>query len=338
MSEPVNSHRPTEEIKRAFTHFLDTFLVNRDAERTRALMSKEICGFGTGADEMVCSWDDNLELIERDIEQAPNPLHYTLTHQHFTFPSPDTAIIMVRLDLDTIILEQSVKLIDWRLSVVMQRREAGWLVEHMHISQPSTAHEDDESYPVKELEDRAKVLERQVKIRTRALELAQSSLQKLAITDPLTKLYNRLEIDETFEQALQSCRLSGQQLTLILLDLDRFKQVNDENGHAGGDAVLRGVADLLKANCRQTDVVGRWGGEEFLVLCPQMDLTEAVELAERLRTAIAQYDAGINRHVTASFGVATCQHGDTRESLLERADKAMYQAKHEGRNRVVAAD
>lgn len=197
---------------------------------------------------------------------------------------------------------------------------------------------DAERYPIRELEDRSKVLERQVQFRTKALEEAQASLHKLAITDPLTQLYNRIKIDATFEQALQRTQSLGDQLSLILLDLDRFKQINDNCGHGGGDAVLRGVASLLKENCRRTDVVGRWGGEEFLVLCPSLDLSGALELAERLRVAIAQYDAGINLPVTASFGVAICLTGDTRETLLERADRAMYQAKHQGRNRVVSAE
>jgi diguanylate cyclase (GGDEF)-like protein len=124
---------------------------------------------------------------------------------------------------------------------------------------------------------------------------------------------------------------------VILLDIDRFKEINDKYGHAKGDRVLKATADLLRKTIRNADSAGRWGGEEFLVVCPETDLAGAGALAEKLRMAFAdtQFPEGIHR--TASFGVAVFQ-GEGVEELVGRADDALYAAKEAGRNRVALAE
>jgi diguanylate cyclase (GGDEF)-like protein len=157
-----------------------------------------------------------------------------------------------------------------------------------------------------------------------------------AATDTLTGLANRRGGREALEREVQRASRYGRPLSVIVFDLDRFKAVNDRYGHAAGDLVLRLVARAAARAVRDTDRVIRWGGEEFLVVCAETGQGEASRLAERLRRRIARVHLGRRRVVTASFGVATFAAGEDAAALSERADKALYRAKHGGRNRVVS--
>ncbi len=157
-------------------------------------------------------------------------------------------------------------------------------------------------------------------------------LQDLALTDGLTGIPNHRAFQEFLEQRFAEAQRYHQPLALILVDVDYFKQLNDTFGHQAGDEVLKQVARILKDGVRQADFVARYGGEEFAILLPSIDLQGAVQVAERLRQAIAtaswQY-----RPITASFGVATLQLWMTsRQDLIEAADRALYRAKAAGRN------
>ena len=123
-------------------------------------------------------------------------------------------------------------------------------------------------------------------------------------------------------------------VSLLLLDIDSFKLINDEHGHAAGDAVLTGLSALLAEQLRVSDELGRWGGEEFLLLAPGTTLPAATELAERIRAAVAQAAFPHGRTVTVSIGVAQAGVGETPEQWVARADLALYEAKRAGRNRV----
>ncbi len=168
------------------------------------------------------------------------------------------------------------------------------------------------------------------------LESDHKVIERLSVTDKLTQLYNRTKIDELFLLELGKARRYGNVLSVVLLDLDHFKEVNDTYGHQAGDLVLRNLAETLRRNVRESDHVGRWGGEEFVILAPSTDLEQARALAEKLRVAIAGHDFAEVGHKTASFGVATWRDGDDEDSMTKRADECLYMAKGEGRNRVVA--
>jgi diguanylate cyclase (GGDEF)-like protein len=170
-----------------------------------------------------------------------------------------------------------------------------------------------------------------------ALSKANADLARQAITDRLTGMFNRLKLDQSLNSELLRCQRYTGIFSVILLDIDHFKAVNDTHGHLAGDQVLVAVAEVMHAQTREIDIAGRWGGEEFLVLCPNTDSEGARILAEKLRTAIACHDHGDIGHKTASFGVATYRAGDNVSSLVSRADAALYQAKHLGRNRVETA-
>lgn len=170
----------------------------------------------------------------------------------------------------------------------------------------------------------------------RKLSHLNQELARLSVTDPLTGLFNRLMIDQTLNIEIQRAQRTGQPLSVIMLDLDHFKQVNDVFGHQVGDQVLVTLAKLLRLRTRKIDVAGRWGGEEFLVICPHTSLDGALALAESVRTTIDSHLFESVSHVTASLGVSSYLAGDTGKDLVARADAALYAAKESGRNQVQA--
>jgi diguanylate cyclase (GGDEF)-like protein/PAS domain S-box-containing protein len=167
-------------------------------------------------------------------------------------------------------------------------------------------------------------------------------LEHMASTDLLTGLATRRHLLELAGHEIARARRSGRSFAVVLLDIDRFKSINDRFGHETGDRVLRGIGDLLQRELRGVDLPARWGGEEFCVLLPETDERAAVEVAERLRTAVAGASIvapdGSPLRVTASFGVALSTRDDTDlRGLVDAADHAMYQAKRSGRNQVRVA-
>lgn len=169
------------------------------------------------------------------------------------------------------------------------------------------------------------------------LALKNRELERLSSTDRLTGLYNRLRLDEALAKELARAARYESVFSVILLDVDHFKAVNDSHGHQAGDQVLVRLSQILQDHRRVPDVVGRWGGEEFLIVCPETDGEGAAVYAEQLRAAIAGASFPTVGHKTASFGVATYRPGDNEKELVRRADEALYQAKEAGRDRVVSA-
>jgi len=166
------------------------------------------------------------------------------------------------------------------------------------------------------------------------LKRYNTELRRLSLTDLLTDLPNRRHILSHLERELERARRTGRALACIMLDIDHFKHINDVYGHQMGDHVLVAFAGCIRANCRKWDVAGRWGGEEFLVLCPETTSEQAEKVASRIVTAVAAHAFATSETHTVSAGVASLASGDTIDNLLQRADKALYSAKQAGRNRV----
>jgi diguanylate cyclase (GGDEF)-like protein len=188
---------------------------------------------------------------------------------------------------------------------------------------------------------RRKHREQRRKIQTLVANTAQlqdekEKYQKLSTIDALTKVLNRHGI----EQFVAPLRTAGLPTSVIIIDLDQFKRVNDSRGHHIGDRVLQTVGEILRAHTRNTDGLGRWGGEEFILVCPGANLAKAADLAEKLRRKIMEADfiPEDPLPVTASFGVATTQADQSFEDAFRQADQALYLAKSRGRNCVVAAN
>ncbi|MCH8503232.1 MAG: GGDEF domain-containing protein [Ectothiorhodospiraceae bacterium] len=187
-------------------------------------------------------------------------------------------------------------------------------------------------------------LRRSLMRRNRELETAMAELRELATRDPLTRLPNRRTLMEQLDRETARAErgeLCKSPLSICMLDIDLFKRINDSYGHQAGDAVLRRVAAALRRSLRNGDFVGRFGGEEFLLLFPESSREEAQELAELIGRNLAAMripELPGNEAITASIGVAVHRKGETLEETLARADSALYEAKRRGRNRAVVAD
>jgi diguanylate cyclase (GGDEF)-like protein/PAS domain S-box-containing protein len=175
--------------------------------------------------------------------------------------------------------------------------------------------------------------------RTARIEQAEriKELEKLALIDELTRLPNRRHFDDHLGHRLAELQRHDRPFGVLMMDVDLFKQVNDEHGHETGDAILRLVARTLDANCRGFDIVARWGGEEFGAIISHVNARQLALVAEKFRAMVAASDLRLPDQalgVTISVGAAAAQIGDTAESLVKRADQALYEAKRQGRNRV----
>jgi len=171
-----------------------------------------------------------------------------------------------------------------------------------------------------------------------AWEHERLALREETRRDPLTGVANRTELERVHAEFIDSHRRCGTHYALIVGDIDRFKRINDEQGHPIGDDVILALAAVLRDSCRDGDLVGRYGGEEFVILCADCGLTEAARRAEAMREAFArvEYSRLEGEPVTVSFGVAELNEDDTVETLFIRADQRLLRAKSEGRNRVVS--
>ena len=166
----------------------------------------------------------------------------------------------------------------------------------------------------------------------RRSEARADLMRTLAATDVLTGLPNRRSLSEAMTGHMALAERGAQALSVMLIDIDHFKRINDRHGHAAGDAVLVQLAQLLRAELRSSDLVGRWGGEEFLVVAPATSISTVADLAERLRERVAGWAFDHGQPMSISIGVSQALPGDTMDSLLQRADRALYRAKRRGRN------
>lgn len=183
----------------------------------------------------------------------------------------------------------------------------------------------------------------------RSLQLSNAELSRmnevfhgLAIRDGLTDLYNHRHINEIMDKEIDRSKIEGTELSLIFVDVDRFKDFNDNNGHQDGDLLLRELSALMRESVRNKDIVARWGGEEFVIVSPRTDEVSANRLAEDLRRIIEKHTfRGMNpqhcRRITISAGVASTDKYRTKAELVEAADAALYRAKSNGRNQVQTA-
>jgi diguanylate cyclase (GGDEF)-like protein len=177
--------------------------------------------------------------------------------------------------------------------------------------------------------------------KTLDLEVLNGQLQEMVVTDPLTELPNHRAMAMALEQEIERSEKDGFSCSLLFLDIDHFKGLNDKYGHPAGDYALHKFSQIAQMQLRATDIVGRWGGEEFIVILPETSLKEAQHIAERLRIAVSQHTFEIERglHLSCSIGLASYpEQAATGEGLLSTADQAMYLAKHRGRNQVCTAE
>jgi diguanylate cyclase (GGDEF) domain len=160
-------------------------------------------------------------------------------------------------------------------------------------------------------------------------------LLKMSVTDSLTGIYNRTKFNDELNTWITSSKKHATPLSLVMLDIDDFKRVNDLYGHLVGDVILKNLTAMIKNSIRSTDIFARWGGEEFTILLPNTDLQRAMEIMEQMRIQIQDNNFYKAQNVTCSFGLVSLEENETAESLLQRVDQLLYDAKNCGKNIVV---
>ena len=178
-----------------------------------------------------------------------------------------------------------------------------------------------------------------LKARLTEIGILQEQLRERAIRDPLTNLFNRRNLEETLDQELAKADRKAYPVSLIMMDIDHFKCINDTYGHKAGDQALQSLADFIRSRIRSSDSACRFGGDEFVIVMPETSVRSAYDRAEDFRRGVQSLqlaDIGMPGNLTVSIGIATYpDHGATKEDLLRAADQAMYLAKSRGCNRVV---
>lgn len=166
------------------------------------------------------------------------------------------------------------------------------------------------------------------------LEQRIAQAERMAETDPLTGIANRYRLEKVLDTEVERASRFEQPLSIIAMDIDNFKLINDKYGHANGDMVLVKLSRLIKKNIREIDLVARWGGDEFMLILPNTTLDAAMITAEKLRMLVANTQLDKRAEITSSFGVAQIRHGESAMRLAIRVDNALYQSKDEGKNRI----
>lgn len=324
-----------QEEKSIFLNYLEVYLRKRDLSSTIKMLSPTMTGFGTGLDEICYDYETALKLYERDINSITAPIDYEIESLKIQKPSDNVFIVFCEFSIKAFFKNYYFKFNHLRLSMTWVKHEKNWLIESMHISFPTDVHKEGEAYPIKEIEEQNIVLQRLLNEKTEKFNQAISEIRRQAITDRLTNLYNRMKIEEVLTEEIEKAKRYQTIFSVILLDLDHFKEVNDDFGHIVGDRLLVEFANILSRRVRKADICGRWGGEEFIIVCPNTNLEKSYILAEDLRKIIENYKFDTVGHKTASFGVASYKANDSIESIINRADSALYAAKQSGRNKVL---
>jgi len=221
-------------------------------------------------------------------------------------------------------------LVEMKMVIERMKQQGFVMFERNHV------HKDGTTIPV---EIRAQIFELQghpliisVARDIRERREKQATLHKMATTDPLTGLLNRHEFQQQFRVQLEKRHMYGTDMSLLMLDIDHFKCINDRCGHDVGDAVIIALARCLEGLLRGGDIIGRWGGEEFIILLPDTPKENAVKVAEKLRQTVHRAVFDDVGHLTVSIGVSSFLADDALESIVKRADTALYDAKNAGRN------
>ncbi|MDG6777906.1 diguanylate cyclase [Thiomicrorhabdus sp. zzn3] len=214
---------------------------------------------------------------------------------------------------------------------------------HTDIHKAKTAQQELEQKNLILASDNAN-LEKVIQKRTLELEHLNHELEEKiklaeygARHDPLTGLYNRRCFEEKLEAEINRAKRYSQPMSVVLLDIDDFKLINDDFGHSAGDQILKALALFLNEHTREYDLIARWGGEEFIIIMPNTNLQQAFDKAERLRLGIENQTLMDQAKITCSFGVTEYKSTDTYDQIFQRTDKALYQAKHLNRNNVQIA-
>ena len=324
----------SDEIAQALNDYLGTYLCERDLASTLKMLHISASGYGTGFNEKAFNIKEMHDFYTRDLEQVPKSVDFEIYNIHTQLLESSSGYSACEINLKLHIAEQEVKLNHLRLSVFWTKKDKKYKIAHMHLSFPTDAHEEEEAYPIKELEERNAVLQRLVDEKTLHLNKALEKLTLLATIDKLTNIYNRQKTQELLEQETVRANRYKNKLSIVMVDIDFFKEINDTAGHNVGDSILSEFASIMSKNTRATDICGRWGGEEFLIISPESCEADAIKISKKIQAAINSHTFETGIKLTASFGVATFETELSPKDLVKKADDALYYSKRHGRNQI----
>lgn len=331
----INKNENIIPFQNQFDQYIKAYLTERDWSKTATLLAESFCGFGTGLEERTYNLAEALLLYEKDIESAPNQIEVHFHKQELQLIDANNALVAAELDMETVILEQTVKFNNLRLMLVMHRDENKIEIVGMHLSFPTDIHESDESFPLKELEERTHLLRKMVDQRTKSLKQAYDELAELINRDRLTQLSSRHYFEEALVNEQIRYKNFKRDYTLLLIDIDDFKSINDQYGHPMGDEILKSVAEIIRKLARKTDIVARWGGDEFVILLPETELDMAKSIGESIREAVQNSKYQVAAEITLSIGISGSRENCEAQSLFRIVDDAMYRAKKTGKNQII---
>jgi diguanylate cyclase (GGDEF)-like protein len=330
------SSKSSETAYQAFLTFLNA-VARRDKATAKELFNNNITGFGTGEDETVTNLEQAFFMLDREHEQVPNPTRVKVELLASRAVSHSLCLLMALVTHEIMFAEKWEKYGPARYSALLEKNNSGWKILHLHISEPWKAQEDGEAYPLMQLEEKNRLLNEAIAEKTRELRAALTAMEAMATTDELTNAYNRRKFREIANHEISRAHRYRNTLSLIILDLDNFKEINDTYGHLTGDRVLQQIVQVIRPALREVDALARWRGDEFIILLPEQSLERTVVVAQRIKTVVGEHDFGISFPIRMSMGVAQYWINEGFEGWLKRADELLYQAKHAGRDRVVWA-
>ena len=276
-----------------------------------------------------------LDLFEKEeqklLKQRENKFNDSLFYMRFVFLSITILLILVSIFFGILVHKHLVIPIVTLDDIMSKTKDSGKLPQNNIDSN------DIKITEIKNLTKSFFSMANKIETFTTELNISKNEAIQKSITDPLTSLYNREYMNIQLTRLISKSKRDNSNLTLLLIDIDFFKKVNDTYGHLVGDIVLKEIANILKVNIRDTDMTVRYGGEEFIIILPDTNKISAINLANKLNKIISAiiFKELENKNITISIGVSTYIKDDTIDSLIKRADDGLYQAKATGRDKVV---
>ncbi len=324
-----------KEVEGVYRDFMETYYIHHDIEKSLEFLHPAFNAIGTGEDEKVDGIEKAQELFLRDFNQAPNPIY---VHYYFikSIPLSDkVCTVLSSYKLNTIINNLPLELDNIRSTMIFTKENGTWKIFHSHISFPFVMQKRGESFPLEALKHRSKILHSISKEKIFEIGKLMQELEKVATTDKLTNIYNRVKFENILHYEIKRTKRYDNPLSLIMFDIDNFKKINDTLGHIVGDNILYNLATLIKTLIRESDILARWGGDEFVILSPSTDVKGAEKLGEKIRKRVSKYNFGIDRAVTISLGITQYRAGEDEVSFIKRIDKLLYMAKQNGKNTII---
>ena len=334
MEETLTKEKIEKEIEEIYKEFMDAYFTKRDIDKASSFLSREFKAIGTGRDEETNNIEEAKKLFQRELKQAPDSIHV-----HFYSLSPyaiteDVGMILSDYKIEAVIDNIPFELDFIRSTVILKKEKGVWKILHSHISIPFIMQKEGESFPIEALKSKNRLLQQVVSEKTEELGKIMEELERLASTDKLTGLYNRNKFDQLLNYEIERTKRYNTSFSILMFDIDSFKEINDTSGHIIGDKILNELSQFIKSKIRKVDIFARWGGDEFVILLPSTDIEGAKKFAEKIRKEVEMHKFNAKRRLTLSIGVTEYVKDEDSASLIRRVDKCLYEAKKAGKNTV----